>query len=391
MGKKLNKVIMVIFLLCTIWLFADSPSPLILIHGLNGAPSDMNALETEVSSVYQFTNSLKVGYISNARIGDIATAVANQIETVCNKQAVVITHSMGGLVARQYMLNKQTSSAVKALITIGTPHTGTGLATTTNWANFISADIAAMILPPLLDCQPEKQAIVKFVSSPIQQFSQSIVEFAHKFFNFSDFSISCNWSVSLSDLVGALYSNAVYNNPCIEDMALGSSFISHLNSSTLPATGIEGKSIYYGSIYGTKNDLFTLLQELLGENGAVVSPLLGVIGSCYAGWGAYYVATGGWWNWVRTLNGLAYIAGGAIIFPPIQSNVYNQLLVGSLESDAVVPVGSQKLPRGVVPSGAQYIEPLPAPDANHLEETRPTEQVKSNLYYILDYAQVPKK
>jgi len=91
--------------------------------------------------------------------------------------------------------------------------------------------------------------------------------------------------------------------------------------------------------------LFTLLQELLGENGAVVSPLLGVIGSCYAGWGAYYVATGGWWNWVRTLNGLAYIAGGAIIFPPIQSNVYNQLLVGSLESDAVVPVGSQKSTR----------------------------------------------
>jgi len=43
-----------------------------------------------------------------------------------------------------------------------------------------------------------------------------------------------------------------------------------------------------------------------------------------------------------------------------------------------------------VPSGAQYIEPREAPDANHLEETRPTEQVKRSLYYILEQAQVPK-
>ena len=106
-----------------------------------------------------------------------------------------------------------------------------------------------------------------------------------------------------------------------------------------------------------------------------------------------YVATTGWWNLLRLANGLAYLAGAAITFPPAQSRIYNTLLVGSSESDAVVPVYSQKFPKSVVPtsSGATYIEPREANDANHLEETIPTQKVKLALDYILDSAQVPKK
>jgi len=106
-----------------------------------------------------------------------------------------------------------------------------------------------------------------------------------------------------------------------------------------------------------------------------------------------YVATTGWWNLLRLANGLAYLAGAAITFPPAQSWTYNTLLVGSWESDAVVPVYSQKFPKSVVPtsSGATYIEPREANDANHLEETIPTQKVKLALDYILDSAQVPKK
>ncbi|HOH53686.1 MAG TPA: hypothetical protein PLN23_05725 [Fervidobacterium sp.] len=96
---------------------------------------------------------------------------------------------------------------------------------------------------------------------------------------------------------------------------------------------------------------------------------------------------------LRLANGLAYLAGAAITFPPAQSRIYNTLLVGSSESDAVVPVYSQKFPKSVVPtsSGATYIEPREANDANHLEETIPTQKVKLALDYILDSAQVPKK
>jgi len=47
----------------------------------------------------------------------------------------------------------------------------------------------------------------------------------------------------------------------------------------------------------------------------------------------------------------------------------------------------------VVPtsSGATYIEPREADDANHLEETIPTQKVKYALDRILERAQVPKK
>jgi len=57
-----------------------------------------------------------------------------------------------------------------------------------------------------------------------------------------------------------------------------------------------------------------------------------------------------------------------------------------------VPVYSQKFPKSVVPtsSGAKYIDPVPADDANHLEETIPTQEVKYALDRILERAQVPK-
>ncbi len=102
------------------------------------------------------------------------------------------------------------------------------------------------------------------------------------------------------------------------------------------------------------------------------------------------VATGGWLNWVRIGNGLAYLAGAAITFPQAQSWTYNTLLVGSSESDAVVPVYSQKFPESVVPNMLYYIQPREVNDANHLEETIPTQEVKLALDYILDWAQVPR-
>ena len=57
-----------------------------------------------------------------------------------------------------------------------------------------------------------------------------------------------------------------------------------------------------------------------------------------------------------------------------------------------MPVNSQKFPKNVVPtsSGATYIEPQEANDANHLEETIPTEQIKKNLKDILGRCGVSK-
>jgi hypothetical protein len=332
-----------------------------------------------------------VGYDSNAKIEDIAINVGEQIANsaqVNNKQAVVITHSMGGLVARQYMLNKQASSAVKTLITIGTPHTGTGLATIQNWIAFLGTDVAAIVAPPLLDRQPERSIVLATTAGSILTFAEGIGKLAAIGYILPQ--IPAQWNLSLSVQLDA-FSNglAAYKNSCISEMALSSTFLSHLNSTTLPVRGNEGKSIYYASIYGTKSDLFPMLEGLTGYGNEVESAVR-MISINYAAWGAYYVVTGGWWNWVRTGNGLAYLAGAAITCPPGQSWTYNTLLVGSSGSDAVVPVNSQKFPKNVVPNMLYYIQPQEANDANHLEETIPTQKVKYALDYILDQAQVPR-
>ena len=388
----MRKLSLMVLLLFTVWLFADN-SPLILIHGLNGRPSDMSSLEEAVSNTFRFSDRFKVGYDSNAKIEDIAINVGEQIANsaqVNKKQAVVITHSMGGLVARQYMLNKQASSAVKALITIGTPHTGTGLATIQNWIAFLGTDVAAIVAPPLLDRQPERSIVLATTAGSILIFAEGMGKLAAIGYILP--LIPAQWNLSLSVQLDA-FSNglAAYKNSCIAEMALNSQFLSNLNSRTLPVKGSEGKSIYYASIYGTKSDLYTMLEELTGY-GTEVQSALGAISISYATWGAYYVATTGWWNLLRLVNGLAYLAGAAITFPPAQSWTYNTLLVGLWESDAVVPTYSQKFPKSVVPisSGATYIDPQEANDANHLEETIPTQKVKLALDYILDWAQVPK-
>jgi len=74
----MRKLSLMVLLLFTIWLFADN-SPLILIHGLNGRPSDMSSLEEAVSNTFQFSDRFKVGYDSNAKIEDIAISVGEQI------------------------------------------------------------------------------------------------------------------------------------------------------------------------------------------------------------------------------------------------------------------------------------------------------------------------
>jgi len=48
----MRKLSLMVLLLFTIWLFADN-SPLILIHGLNGRPSDMSSLEEAAYSPHE--------------------------------------------------------------------------------------------------------------------------------------------------------------------------------------------------------------------------------------------------------------------------------------------------------------------------------------------------
>ena len=67
-------------------------------------------------------------------LGDIdaySPAIADAVETLCmdtgSKKVIIVAHSMGGLAARSY-LRAYGSRRIAKVITLGTPHRGTGLA-----------------------------------------------------------------------------------------------------------------------------------------------------------------------------------------------------------------------------------------------------------------------
>ena len=88
------------------------------------------------------------------------------------------------------------------------------------------------------------------------------------------------------------------------------------------------------------------------------------------------------------MDGLLYLSSAALLWPDTQNMIYNNVLVGSPDSDAVVPVYSQKFPDEVVPRGAKLVPPHPARDANHFTELKPTKGVNNDLKYIFRYASI---
>jgi triacylglycerol esterase/lipase EstA (alpha/beta hydrolase family) len=66
-----------------------------------------------------------------APIDDYAGQVGQALELLCGHgaaaQAIIVAHSMGGLVARAY-LRQHGAARIARVITLGTPHHGTGLA-----------------------------------------------------------------------------------------------------------------------------------------------------------------------------------------------------------------------------------------------------------------------
>jgi pimeloyl-ACP methyl ester carboxylesterase len=95
----------------------SSPKAVILIHGLMASSMTMKYLEKHLSGyqVYHFT--YKSHKYSHKTLEDLD----NLIKSLHSSHISFIGHSMGGLVARNY-LHKYPHDKFKALITIATPH-----------------------------------------------------------------------------------------------------------------------------------------------------------------------------------------------------------------------------------------------------------------------------
>src|SRR5262245_24431765 len=102
------------------------PTPVVLVHGLLGDPTNFGALERALSrrgvrNVACFSYRPRLDYQS------LAARLAERIEDVCGTTRAprvdVVGHSLGGLVAR-YLVETGRGHQVRRLVTLGAPYVG---------------------------------------------------------------------------------------------------------------------------------------------------------------------------------------------------------------------------------------------------------------------------
>lgn len=116
----MKNVFIVFFLLLLstpAWLYGQSHN-VSFIHGLNGDSGSWSFADSYFESLYPI-NTQRIGYSSNQSISSIASGEYGPLLD----NTVVIAHSMGGLVSRE-MIRTHSDDKIRALITVGTPHTG---------------------------------------------------------------------------------------------------------------------------------------------------------------------------------------------------------------------------------------------------------------------------
>jgi pimeloyl-ACP methyl ester carboxylesterase len=109
---------------------ASARLPVLLIHGYGCNHGYWRKLATrlELEGISNYAVDLEP---VTAGIDDYVPAVTRAVEQLCaatgSAKLIIVGHSMGGLVARAY-LRSHGASRVARVITLGTPHHGTGLA-----------------------------------------------------------------------------------------------------------------------------------------------------------------------------------------------------------------------------------------------------------------------
>ncbi len=116
------------------WLQSGEGRPIVLcLHGLNGNHDAFDGLRQQLRSHGYPTAA--VAYESQRSIAaiarDVSVMVGSHLESCSHNQTlVVVGHSMGGLIAREWTNHPALENdAITGLITIGTPHQGSAWAT----------------------------------------------------------------------------------------------------------------------------------------------------------------------------------------------------------------------------------------------------------------------
>ena len=116
--------------------FAQFPETVLLLHGFFQTRNIWEIMEQRLRRDGYGVVSLDLGGLfwryNTKSIDQQAQYLAHKMDRICKNYQLqnfhIIGHSMGGLIARQYIQFHGGNERVKSLITLGTPHHGTPLA-----------------------------------------------------------------------------------------------------------------------------------------------------------------------------------------------------------------------------------------------------------------------
>lgn len=106
-----------------------NPRPVLLLHGVIHNRSAFLSLKKQMrswgwSNIFTLNYSTRHGSLTGM-VEDLALKIEQIQKKTCCKEIDVIAHSLGGLVARQYMCSSLSAGHINTLLTLGTAHQGT--------------------------------------------------------------------------------------------------------------------------------------------------------------------------------------------------------------------------------------------------------------------------
>ncbi len=209
----------------------------ILVHGINSEASSWD--NTEVESFVE--NQLKMHSITaldyraihHEHIPVIAQYLYNDfINSQQGDETIVITHSMGGLVARSF-IEQYSRGKISTLITIGTPHLGANIATPEGEERAIG------LITDLSYAAAEDIAFI-MNNSPLNWFFN---DFWQIFLaeGISGDVVETVYNAFISDLITSKIGVSNFNSG--EDLSPGSDFLTYLNENSLNEEMVDRFSI----------------------------------------------------------------------------------------------------------------------------------------------------
>ena len=246
--KKIYTILVLTFIFSNIFSQTVYHTRINYIHGMNGTGQSLIRLK-DYMSTWQTSQQINptlildpISYTSPKGIEESATKVNANITADANyylaTKRIVIAHSMGGLVARQWFNNVKLSSGKQAyngLITINTPHLGAPIANSlstdegkTNFTNQLNDAIKKIIEGPKSDSYSTAKA--NFTNPILKLSTAGTVDAVLDIVFNKIIDKVYDVLVNMIDTKAYLQNSVAGSNKVLEDLSVASPIINSINN-----------------------------------------------------------------------------------------------------------------------------------------------------------------